>query len=157
MGLNGGPLMASLIPRPRIYEGRRGEAKQAAREAPMEAMKNRFSSLPRWKESRRSGPYRFISANGTLGSPTPSYQLRFVLSPQVLAISPSRLRPRIALTRPGGARVKVGGAVPLAEPELSLLCLETMRKRRTNRIIIYKCVDTQSIGGPLPPCSMCRA
>jgi hypothetical protein len=40
------------------YGGRPGEAKQAAREAPVEAEKNRFSSLPRRKESRRPGPYR---------------------------------------------------------------------------------------------------
>src|ERR1700677_5085591 len=33
--------------------------------------------------------------------------------------SPSRLRPRIALTRPGDARAKGGGAIPLVEPELS--------------------------------------
>jgi hypothetical protein len=44
-------------------------------------------------------------------------------SPKAVACSPSRLHPRIALTRLGGARVKVGGAIPLAEPELSLASL----------------------------------
>jgi hypothetical protein len=37
----------------------------------------------------------------------------------VVIPSPSRLRPRIALTRPGDARAKAGGAIPLVEPELS--------------------------------------
>ena len=39
--------------------------------------------------------------------------------PKVVIPSPSRLRPRIALTRPGDARAKAGGAIPLVEPELS--------------------------------------
>jgi hypothetical protein len=43
-----------------------------------------------------------------------------LIDPHKVAVrSPSRLHPRIALTRPGDARVKAGGAVPLAEPELS--------------------------------------
>ena len=52
-----------------------------------------------------------------------------IFPPELPPVSPSRLHPRIALTRLGGARVKVGGVVPLAEPELSLLCSETMRQR----------------------------
>jgi hypothetical protein len=39
--------------------------------------------------------------------------------PKAVIPSPSRLRPRIALTRPGDARAKAGGAIPLVEPELS--------------------------------------
>jgi hypothetical protein len=39
--------------------------------------------------------------------------------PKKAVCSPSRLHPRIALTGTGGARVKAGGAIPLAEPELS--------------------------------------
>jgi len=87
----------------------------------------------------------------------PSYSLRFIISPQVLPVSPSRLHPRIALTQPGDARVKVGGAVPLAEPELSLLCSEAMGKKRPHYIDISRCVVAKSIGGPIPPFSMCRA
>ena len=77
-------------------------------------------------------------------SPTPSNQLRFINSPQVLPVSPSRLHPRIALTRPGDARVKAGGAVPLVDPELSLLCLETMGKKRLcqSNISICKCQNS---------------
>ena len=77
-------------------------------------------------------------------SPTPSNQLRFINSPQVLPVSPSRLHPRIALTRPGDARVKAGGSVPLVDPELSLLCLETMGKKRLcqSNISICKCPNS---------------
>jgi hypothetical protein len=88
---------------------------------------------------------------------TPSYQLRFIVSPQVLPANPSRLHPRIALTRPGGARVKVGGAVPLAEPELSLPCSETMRNRRTYQSDISMYLGVTSIGRPIPSLSICRA
>jgi hypothetical protein len=47
---------------------------------------------------------------------------------KVVIRSPSRLHPRIALTRPGDARVKAGGAIPLAEPELSPESLPLPRK-----------------------------
>jgi len=47
--------------------------------------------------------------------------LDLIDTPRVLLRRPSRLHPRIALTDPGDARVKAGGAVPLAEPELSLV------------------------------------
>ncbi len=77
-------------------------------------------------------------------SPTPSYQLRFIVSPQVLPVSPSRLHPRIALTRPGGARVKVGGAVPLAEPELSFLCSDYAKE--TDKSHRYINVYIRAIG-----------
>ena len=48
--------------------------------------------------------------------------------PKVVIPSPSRLRPRIALTRPGDARAKAGGAIPLVEPELSPESLRLPRK-----------------------------
>ena len=47
MGLNCGRLMARLIPTAENYEGRPGQAEQAARKALAEAEKNRFSSLTR--------------------------------------------------------------------------------------------------------------
>jgi hypothetical protein len=89
-------------------------------------------------------------------SPTPGYQFRFIISPQVLPLSPSRFHPRIALTRLGGARVKAGGAVPLAEPELSLLCSETLGKKQPHRINISMDMATKSVGEPIPPFSMGR-
>ena len=41
---------------------------------------------------------------------------------------PSRLHPRTARSGEGDARVKAGGAVPLAEPELSLARRQVLRK-----------------------------
>jgi len=155
MDLTGRPLIAHLILRPRITSVDHSRPNRLPPGAPVEAEENRYSGLPRTKVSGRSGPFRGNQASGTTVSPTPSNQLRFTNSRQVLPVSPSRLHPRIALTRPGDARVKAGGAVPLVEPELSLLCLETMGKKRLCQINISICTCTKSIGGPLPPFSMC--
>ena len=140
MDLTGRPLIAHLIPRPRITRVDQARPNRLPLGAPVEAEVNRFSGLPRTKESDRRGPCRGIQANGTTLRPRPSNQLRFINSPQVLPVSPSRLHPRIALTRPGDARVKAGGAVPLAEPELSLLCSETMGKKSLRQINISMCI-----------------
>jgi hypothetical protein len=122
----------------------------------VEAEENRYSGLPPGtRVSGWSGPCCGIQASNTTMSPTPSNQLRLINSPKVLPVSPSRLHPRIALTRPGDARVKAGGAVPLVEPELSLLCLEAMGKKSLYQINISMCECADLLGGPLPPFSMC--
>jgi hypothetical protein len=136
MDLTGRPFIAHLIPRPRITGVDHARSNRLPPGAPVEAEVNRSSGLPRAKVSGWCGPCRGVQASGTTVSPTPSNQLRFINSPQVLPVSPSRLHPHIALTRPGDVRVKAGGVVPLVEPELSLLCLETMGKTRLRQSYI---------------------
>jgi hypothetical protein len=95
----------------------------------VEAVTNRFSSLPR-KKAIAPGVIALSESMEPSGVLRPVFSSDAFRPPKVLPVSPSHLHPRIALTRPGGARVKVGGPVPLAEPEPSLLCFETMRKRQ---------------------------
>ena len=67
--------------------------------------------------------------------PAPATQPRPGRSPKVLSRCPSHLHPRIALTLTGDARVKVGGAIPLVEPELSLVFPHVLRKSRFSLIV----------------------